>query len=287
MSLRWSRHLVLAVLIASPLSCIAQAIAPSYLLSARLPPQSRVLLLDIDTGKLSTNFKDTQQQRFAPGSTLKPFILLAALQDGVVREQSQIECHGQLTVQGRNLACTHPRELHIFTAQQALAYSCNQYFAAVASRMRFPDLLHALETFGLRPTARDGDADERILMALGLAGVRVTPLQLAKAYRQLALQVRDAGNTQESQASLQLVQGGMFDSVQYGMAHNAATAGISLAGKTGTASESGQAWTHGWFAGIVYDTAARPRQVIVIYLPHASGADSALLAHHLLAGDRR
>ena len=70
----------------------------------------------------------------------------------------------------------------------------------------------------------------------------------------------------------------MLNSVRYGAAHNAEVSGIKLAGKTGTASDPGQPWTHGWFAGIAGEGSSK--FVVVVYLPHGNGADAATIAHH-------
>jgi cell division protein FtsI/penicillin-binding protein 2 len=65
------------------------------------------------------------------------------------------------------------------------------------------------------------------------------------------------------------------------MAHEASTAGMTIAGKTGTASDAGEAWTHGWFAGIASQETGRV--VVVIYVPRGNGADAAALAHRFFA----
>ena len=47
---------------------------------------------------------------------------------------------------------------------------------------------------------------------------------------------------------------------------------------TGTASDPGQSWSHGWFAGTLdFD---HQEYVAVIYLPRGNGADAARLAQH-------
>ena len=109
------------------------------------------------------------------------------------------------------------------------------------------------------------------LLVLGVDDVAVTPAQLARAYFRLA---RNLDATP-------VVRRGLERSVAYGMAHNAATAGMTIAGKTGTAGDAGEAWTHGWFAGIVSHGAEQ--LVVVIYLPRGNGADAALLAHRFFA----
>jgi len=106
----------------------------------------------------------------------------------------------------------------------------------------------------------------------------VTPLQLARAYF-------DLGRELDAEP---VVRRGLEDSVAYGMAHNASVAGagmaaagtattrMTIAGKTGTASDAGEAWTHGWFAGMA--TRGAERVVVVIYSPRGNGADAAGMA---------
>jgi cell division protein FtsI/penicillin-binding protein 2 len=206
-----------------------------------------------------------------PGSTLKPFVLAAALADGTVQAGTTVECRGTLTVAGRNLACTHPRARTVFDARSALAYSCNTWFARLAERMSGAEIRRALLPFGLPVDAGLASPEKRVLAVLGLAGGQVTPMQLARAYRLLALHPN------------RTVAEGLEDSVQFGMADNARTP--YLAGKTGTASDPGQSWTHGWFAGILSEP-GKPRRVIVVYVPGGSGADAAELARRILKEPR-
>jgi hypothetical protein len=106
---------------------------------------------------------------------------------------------------------------------------------------------------------------------LGLEDVEVTPAQLARAYFRLAAQLDE----------VPVVRRGLEGSIAYGMAHNAATPGLTIAGKTGTASDAGQAWTHGWFAGIA--SRGAERVVVVVYVPRGNGADAAGMAHRFFA----
>jgi peptidoglycan glycosyltransferase len=95
---------------------------------------------------------------------------------------------------------------------------------------------------------------------------------MAVAYRKLALELDDV----RASAARNAVREGLRDSVSYGMARNALVPGMEIAGKTGTASDSAQGWTHGWFAGTGY--LGHEEVVIVIYLPRGNGADAARLA---------
>ncbi len=261
--------------------------APGPALSEALAgTQASGLVVNVADGRVLASVGDVRGAKFLPGSTMKPFVLLRALIDGVVRPQTTIPCRGTLLVGGRNLRCTHPRELRSFTAETALAYSCNEYVAAVAAQMRPDQLSGGLAEYGLRtgPGAALGTPNSRILQALGLAGLRVSPEQLAAAYRRLALNMVGSGMYAQ-RAALDLVQRGLEGSVSYGMANGAATAGVRLAGKTGTASEPGQAWTHGWFTGIVYSGDGQPQQVVVVFVPVGSGAEATALTHRFLAAE--
>jgi cell division protein FtsI/penicillin-binding protein 2 len=215
----------------------------------------------------------------APGSTLKPFFLAAALRWGRVRADTTVVCRGNLRIAGRDLACTHPRDANVFDAERALAYSCNAWFASLATRFAPEQAAAVLRGygFGTRTGLMSGEsagvvelpasAADLQLLVLGLENVEVTPAQLARAYFRLSQQFGEAP----------VVERGLEGSVAYGMAHNAATADVIIAGKTGTASDAGQAWTHGWFAGIA--SRGAERVVLVLYVPRGNGADVALLAH--------
>ncbi len=215
----------------------------------------------------------------APGSTLKPFFLAVALRQGRVRAETTVACHGDLRIAGRALACTHPREVNVLNAEQALAYSCNTWFASLARRFTPGDAADVLRSYGFGSrtglVATDAAGEVRTprndtevqLLVLGLDDIRVTPAQLARAYFRLG---RELDRTP-------VVRRGLEASIAYGMAHNAATTATTIAGKTGTASDAGEAWTHGWFAGIA--RRGGESVVVVIYVPHGNGADAAGLAH--------
>lgn len=244
------------------------------------------VVLDVQTGHLlaSAQPQEAAELRSAPGSVLKPFFLAEALQLQQIRPQSTVLCQRTLIIAGRNVACTHPQNEAAFDAEQALAYSCNRYFAELAERFSPEQTVGALRRYGLAEEPRifpleapaalqmPTTVEQRELFVLGLEGSSITPAQLAAAYRKLALQLEGLPVS----SPMNTVSSGLADSVEYGMAHNAQVAGLSVAGKTGTASDPGQAWTHGWFAG--YAPAKTPKVVVVIYLPRGNGTDAAHLA---------
>ncbi len=248
-------------------------------------------MLDSATGRLlgSTHAHEAALQKATPGSTLKPFFLAYALQHGLVQPETRFLCRRTLRISNHSLDCIHPLAGSTFDAEQALAYSCNSYFATLAQRLSPQDVRDALAPYHLgapthlfpdetSATLRDPRTpDDIALYVLGVEGVEITPAQLAAAYRQLALQLTAA----PVNSPLASISRGLEDSVSYGMSHNAAVPGLRIAGKTGTANTTGQPWTHGWFAG--FAPADHPRVVIAIYVPRGSGSDAAHLAQQFFS----
>jgi cell division protein FtsI/penicillin-binding protein 2 len=243
------------------------------------------LVLDISSGSLLAAEKpeNAAQIRSAPGSILKPFFLAGALESGAIQPQTTVMCHRDLRVLGHNLSCSHPQTGVAFNAEEALAYSCNTYFADLASRLSAEQAVAVLREYGFSqgsystsetsPVLRTPKTREDTqLLVLGLEGIRVTPEETAAAYRKLALKFSNSA----FQSVLAPVEQGMLDSVRYGAAHNADVSGMKIAGKTGTASDPGRPWTHGWFAGIAGEGSAGI--IVVVYLPHGNGADAATIA---------
>ncbi len=214
-----------------------------------------------------------------PGSALKPLFLMAALKQGLVRENETVFCSRSLHISGHNLDCSHPPDPDVFKGETALAYSCNTYFATLATRFTPAQAVAVLggDGFGTRSIevsegspgtlVNPANTQDLQLFVLGLKGITVTPLQLARAYWHLSQKLK----------SEPVVQRGLQGSVIYGAANNAATRGVEIAGKTGTADNPGQPWSHGWFAAIA--SCGKTSIILVIYVPHGSGGYAALLAH--------
>jgi cell division protein FtsI/penicillin-binding protein 2 len=274
---------------------IVLGLALSTALLAQLPSQdaqhaldhavrgtpSIALILDAKTGRILAAVRLNEAVRAAPGSVMKPFFLMHALRHELIYPHTTVVCHRTLHIAGRNVDCTHPRSEMVFDSEQALAYSCNSYFAEMATRFTLEDAVSALDEYGVPSTSilqTPANTQQTQLFILGLEGMSVAPMQLAEAYRKLAGQL--TGLTPNS--PMQAVMRGLQDSVAYGMAHNAYVDGLPIAGKTGTASDPGQPWTHGWFAG--FAPAKSPKVVVVIYLPRGNGADAAHLAQMFFSG---
>ena len=120
--------------------------------------------------------------------------------------------------------------------------------------------------------------EELQLQAIGEWGISVTPLELVRAYRDLALLSQKNADVKLTA----LLFEGLQESVSYGMAHAAQPASpMKVAGKTGTALADEGPWTHGWFAG--YAPAENPEIVLVVFLEKGHGSDAAALASKIFA----
>jgi cell division protein FtsI/penicillin-binding protein 2 len=224
----------------------------------------------------------------APGSTLKPLVLYSLIADGRWDPSRRVACARNLRIGDRTLACSHP-PADPMDARQALAWSCNTYFAAIGAALGAGELRRLLSPTGLlgqTGLARGEEVagfreprtpDDTRLAVLGLEGIRVTPLELAAAYRWLALKMQAHADSNAAQ----VVEAGLSDSASFGIAASASLGSVPVAGKTGTANLGPGTPSHGWFAGLA--PAARPSAVVVVYLPAGHGANAAGAAADLLA----
>jgi len=234
--------------------------------------------IDVDSGRILAQYHpQVAAGRLArPGSTVKPFTMLALLASG----PRTLVCARKLQIGVRHMDCTHPPTPDPLDAVAALAYSCNYYFASLAAGFRNSDLVETFTRAGLisRTGLYRGEAvgeivppatlEQRQLLALGEANILVTPLGLLCAYRRLALRRKDA------------VSDGLEAATEYGTARLARPPGVKVGGKTGTASDVGSGQTHAWFAG--YAPAQSPRIALVVFLEQgAGGRDAAPIAREL------
>lgn len=87
--------------------------------------------------------------QYAPGSTFKVATSLAALRSGLSPD-STVECPETLTVDGKSFS-NYPGYSHTgsITLREALAYSCNTAFIAIASELEPADIASAALSLGI------------------------------------------------------------------------------------------------------------------------------------------
>lgn len=243
------------------------------------------VVVDVSSGRILADYHpDVAARRLArPGSAFKPFTLLALLQSGKLHSTDSLVCRRNLHVGRHDLSCSHPQTGSL-QAVSALAYSCNDFFATFGLRLTAEDLRAAFtqagfaspsgfvsnEAIGSIHLARSDE--ERQLQAIGEGDMRVTPVEMLAAFRNLALR-RTAADTTEGERT---VFTGLEESTGYGMARLASVADARVAGKTGTSRTDQGSWTNAWFCG--YTPADKPQIAVVVFLEKGSGpSDAAVL----------
>lgn len=200
-----------------------------------------------------------------PGSAVKPFTLAALLEAPGFDPARRVPCGRRLRLGGRGFDCTHPEVPGGCDAAEALAFSCNSWFAHHARHLDADSFVRLLASYGLRAWRAPG-REALAQQALGEEHVAVTPLELARAYRRLA--------SRESDPKLACVFAGLRLAVSAGTARGA---GAAFAGKTGTAATPARTSLQGWFAGFTKE------HVVVVFVPTGrGGADAAPLAPRAL-----
>lgn len=244
------------------------------------------VVVDVASGNLLAIYRaEVAARRLArPGSAFKPFTLLALLRLGKLDASESLVCRRNLHVGVHDLSCSHPQTGPL-TAVTALAYSCNDFFATFGSRLTAEELrssflnagftspsgLVAEEAAGFIHLARS--EEERQLQSVGEGDMKVTPLEMAAAFRALALRRTAADAT----GAERIVLAGLEGSAQFGMARLSSVPGMQVAGKTGTPRSDEGAWTNAWFGG--YAPAEDPRIAVVVFLERGTGpSDAAPLA---------
>ena len=208
---------------------------------------------------------------FEPGSTIKPFMLAAVLEEGVVDEETKFFCEkGRYLYGGHWIHDIHPQDL--LTVREIVVRSSNIGTTKVAETLGSPTLWKYLNAFGFgQKTGVDlpGEAAgvlrhwktwTKICLANHAfgQGFAVTALQLATAYAALAnggflmepyvvrevrdekgqvIETRQTGVRSRviSKATAERVLAVMEDVVQVGTGKRAQIPGVRVGGKTGTA----------------------------------------------------
>jgi len=174
--------------------------------------EGTIIILDAQTGRIraAVNPRTAEEMAFPPGSAIKPFTLLTALRARVINDDSRLTCRKHYTRHGADFTCSHPVYVPPFSPAQALAHSCNYYFARLAERLPPDDFNHTLAAYGFGAHAQAATIKHttvpvnatttnstkaaprlprgnwQVSAALGEGGeLLVTPLQLVAAYAAL------------------------------------------------------------------------------------------------------
>src|SRR6185369_13452926 len=121
-----------------------------------------IIVMDAQTGRVRAivNTEQAYARALMPGSAIKPFTALAALRAQLIDENSRTVCPGRFTGMNFSLPCVHADHLPPFSPSQAIAYSCNYYFATAGQRLGRDKLVATLREFDFGQAT--GIADEEV-----------------------------------------------------------------------------------------------------------------------------
>lgn len=209
-----------------------------------------------------------------PGSLMKIVTLAAAGDAGLVNSGTAMMCARRVREGTHVLDCAHPDLRRPLTAVDAIAYSCNSFFAQIARRLTYAQLSTAAIRLGLPPVTPGADI---VSTALGLDAYRVPPRRWLSAL----LKLRDQ-TPQIRPDTRALLLAGLRDAASRGTADALANQAPWLA-KTGTAPMPG-----GGVEGLAVAASLAPRGgdrapgAVVVVAPGASGKDAAAMAASLV-----
>jgi len=278
--------------------------------------EGTVIVIDPQTGRVRSvvNPELAFQKAYPPGSTIKPFTALAALRAGLIDQNSRTLCRTKYRHDAFAVVCSHPQDLAPLNPAEAIAYSCNYYFAKLGERLTEDQFDTTLADFGFGQKTginSEHESPGRLLRgewqpqnAIGEgAYLQVTPVQLLTAYtallnggRLLTPSAVSADNFRPHlRSSLRIgdeersiILAGMRGAIKYGTAERAALNSLPLyvVGKTGTSAPIRGFRSQGWFVGfaIPLNEEAEPSKMslgVVVYLKHAHGAEAAELSRSI------
>ncbi len=201
------------------------AVTSEEALSSGLLPAGAVIVQDVKTGavlasssyptySLATYYTDynlladnpgkplwnrAMQNTYSPGSTMKPVIAIAALEEGIITADSTVYCTGQYEYIDQVFACFNKTAHGLINVEQALQHSCNIFFFELARQLGIDKMNTYSSLFGLGQKTgieiaegegilagieyRDSlglgwKAGETLLAAIGQSDNSFTPLQL-------------------------------------------------------------------------------------------------------------
>jgi SpoIID/LytB domain protein len=241
--------------------------------AAAATPSAAFRVIELPSGRtLSSSRADLLATPVLPGSIIKVATLVAGLESGVITPDSRVLCRRQVQVAGHRVTCSHPDLGRPIGPAEALAHSCNFYFASVAERLPRGALDRVLGQLGLPPTT---PSVSLVSSALGLDGTRVSADQLLAAFVRLttttSVPMRAETRT--------VLTNGLRGAADYGTAAAFSDRGVLALAKTGTAPMPG-----GGYKGLVVAVSPveRPTRAVVVMTPGAPGMDAAGVAAELL-----
>jgi penicillin-binding protein 1A len=263
---------------------IARQLPPS------VGPTAALVALDARTGAVlamvgGRNFHQSQfnlatQGERQPGSAFKPFVLAAALEEGMAPSTTFVSHPVTIDAGGRLWRVNNYEGQYVgaIDLAQATAYSDNTVFAQLTNVVGPPNVVRAAQALGITSPLQP-------YFSIGLGGEPATPIEMARAFASFAnggyrIDGSLLGNTPRAieciakpgqackenapvlvqalspDPTLNAERAATIDSllqgvVQFGTGTKAQIAGREVAGKTGTTENFGDAWFVGFTPQLV------------------------------------
>ncbi|MCC6297253.1 MAG: penicillin-binding protein 2 [Pseudomonadales bacterium] len=284
---------------------LALASAPGYSIDA-LRDVALGAKLAVDPGRPYVN--RAIAGAYPPGSTFKPLVAIAALENKRATAETVFDCPGYYDLGGLKIGCWRTSGHGPLAMRMAIEQSCNAYFCALGIQCGYPRMFHMAEAVGfghatgielahegsgLLPDApwkervhhdgwRSGDTAN---ISIGQGYLLVTPLQMAVfaatianggyVYRPRLVAEHPEGDLVNdmrwSPDTLELVRGGMTDVVESptGTGKRAKLTDVRVAGKTGSAEYGPREKRRKYAWMLTFAPAESPRYVAVMVLEDA------------------
>jgi penicillin-binding protein 2 len=183
--------------------------APSFdpeLFTGRLTRQGWAMVADDPAHPLQNR---CLQGTYPPGSTIKPFLLLAGLGENLISDTWRVQCTGAITLHGHRFRCWQRQGHGTVDARRSLEVSCDIFFYQLGQRLGIEGMATWLSVFGFGhrtgiglPSEASGligtpewsrrvrgtpwYPGEAVSVSIGQGPILATALQLARAYAVLA-----------------------------------------------------------------------------------------------------
>jgi penicillin-binding protein 2 len=250
------------------------------------------------------------QSTFPLGSTFKPIVAAAGLQEGKLKPSTTFICKGKLIVGKAEFECENVHQEE--NLYDAMAHSCNVYFYNVGMTLGRQIMASYAEFFGLNsfsgidlPYEKKGTIPvagmkfgnrwylgDTLNLSIGQGYTECSPIEIALAINAFSNQgyltkphlIKSIENVDIagpqgtkidiSPQNIEIVKNALIGVVENdeGTSRMLKPLNLSIAGKTGTAQTNGR--PHGWFVG--FFPANAPKYTICVFLENGGSSYEAL-----------
>jgi penicillin-binding protein 2 len=284
---------------------------PSYDPNTFSQPSLRNSTTKYFNDKMTPLFNRASNGAYPPGSTIKPFLAAAALQEGVITQNTTVNSVGGITIGSYHFLDWKSGGHGVTDVKKAIANSVNTFFYMVSGGLNGQGGLGIdransyLQKFGfdektgidlpnestgflptpqwkLTTTGQPWYIGDTYHMGIGQGGVLFTPLQLTAGISAIAngttwyephlVQANPKKHSlPASLENIKIVQEGMRETIISGSGKSLNTLPIPIAGKTGTAQVDGSDKTHAWFTS--FGPYGSPKYAVTVLVERAGGGD--------------